>query len=81
MLRGRDPTGKPLRERRREGFLRRIRGYFKTTRYGEPDVDPAEVARAVFRALARKVSEGEIERALRILPRELRELWPEIHSV
>jgi len=74
---GWDPTGKPVKERHKEEFLRHIYDYFKTTRYGEPDVDPEEIAGAVFRVLARKVSEGEIEDVVRILPRELRELWPD----
>jgi len=78
---GWDPTGKPLKERHKEEFLRHIYRYFKTTRYGEPDVDPEQVARAVFRVLARRVSEGEIEDVVRILPRELRELWPETSAV
>lgn len=73
---GWDPTGKPVKERHKEDFLRHIHKYFKTTRYSEPDVDPEQVARAVFRVLARRVSEGEIEDVKHILPRELRELWP-----
>ena len=74
---GWDPTGKPVKERRKEDFLRHIHNYFKTTRYGEPNVDPEQVARAVFRVLARRVSAGEIEDVVRILPTELRGLWPE----
>ena len=74
---GWDPTGKPVKERHKEDFLRHIHDYFKTTRYGEPNVDPEQVARAVFRVLARRVSAGEIEDVVRILPTELRELWPE----
>ena len=74
---GWDPTGKPVKERHKEDFLRHIHNYFKTTRYGEPNVDPEQVARAVFRVLARRVSAGEIEDVVRILPTELRELWPE----
>ncbi len=74
---GWDPTDKPVKERRKEDFLRHVFERFKTTRSGEPDVDPETVARAVFRVLARRVSEGEIEDVVHILPRELRELWPE----
>ncbi len=74
---GWDPTGKPVKERHKEDFLAHIYRAFKTTRAGEPDVDPEAVARAVFRVLARKISEGEIEDIARILPREIRELWPE----
>ncbi len=78
---GWDPTGKPVKERHREDFLNNIRRYFKTARYAEPNVDPEEVARAVFRVLARRISEGEIEDVIHILPRELRELWPEAEAV
>ncbi len=74
---GWDPTGKPVKERHKEDFLAHIYRAFKTTRAGEPDIDPEAVARAVFRVLARKISEGEIEDIARILPREIRELWPE----
>ncbi len=74
---GWDPTGKPVKERHKEDFLNHIYRYFKITRYGEPDVDPEKIARAVFKVLARRVSEGEIEDVLHILPRELRELWPQ----
>jgi uncharacterized protein (DUF2267 family) len=38
-------------------------------------VDP-EAARAVFGVLAKKVSEGELQDILGLLPRELKELWP-----
>ncbi len=75
---GWDPTGKPLKERHKEDFLRHIERYFKTTRQGE--VDAERIARAVFRVLARRVSKGEIEDIVHILPRELRELWPQIQT-
>ena len=69
---GWDPTGKPVRERRVEGFLVWIAQQF-------PDrglVDPEVIARAVFRTLARRVSEGEIEDVKHVLPAGIRELWP-----
>ena len=69
---GWDPTGKPVRERRVEGFLVWIAQHF-------PDralVDPEVIARAVFRTLARRVSEGEIEDVKHVLPAGIRELWP-----
>jgi uncharacterized protein (DUF2267 family) len=74
---GWDPTDKPLKERHKEEFLGHIYRAFKTTRAGEPDVDPEKVARAVFKVLCKKISEGEIEDILHILPKHLRELWPE----
>jgi len=53
-----DPTGKPVWERRVDGFLAWIAQQ-------SPDrglVDPEVIARAVFRMLSRRVSDGEIER-------------------
>jgi uncharacterized protein (DUF2267 family) len=67
---GWDPTGKPIRERRPEAFLVWIAQEFPG------DLDPDVVARAVFRVLARRVSEGEIEDVKHMLPASLRELWP-----
>jgi len=74
---GWDPSGKPVKERHKEAFLEQIQRYFKTGRYARTEVDPERVARAVFRVLANRVSEGEIEDVLHVLPRELRELWPQ----
>jgi uncharacterized protein (DUF2267 family) len=69
---GWDPTGKPIKERRKESFLARIEGYFSD----DESVDPEQVARAVFAVLEHRVTEGEIEDLKHILPAELRELWP-----
>lgn len=63
------PTGKPLKERKREEFLARIAGEFDAE-------DPERIAGAVFKVLAKRVSEGEIEQVKHLLPAELRELWP-----
>jgi uncharacterized protein (DUF2267 family) len=67
-----DPTGKPLRARHKEQFLVQIERYFRQ----DDHVDPEKVARAVFAVLERRVSEGEIEDVLHVLPAEIRELWP-----
>jgi uncharacterized protein (DUF2267 family) len=69
---GWDPTGKPLRMRHKEEFLGRIEQHFR----GDDYIDPEQVARAVFRVLAQRVSEGEIEDVKHVLPAELQELWP-----
>jgi uncharacterized protein (DUF2267 family) len=66
---GWDPSGKALKEHHRSAFLARILSEFD----GD---DPAEVARAVFRVLAGRVSEGEIEDLKHVLPSEVRDLWP-----
>ncbi len=68
---GWDPTGKPLRLRRPEGFLALIAQEFPR------DLDDYEpLARAVFAVLARRVSEGEIEDVKQVLPEGIREFWP-----
>ncbi len=63
---------KPLKERRKEAFLAHIASAFRDS----PDVDPEEVARAVFQVMARHVTGGEIEGVKHCLPTELRSLWP-----
>jgi uncharacterized protein (DUF2267 family) len=68
---GWDPTDKPVRERRLEGFLAGMAVELPN------DVDdPEPVARAVFSVLAKRVSEGEIEDIKQLLPTPIRELWP-----
>ncbi len=66
------PDGKAVRKMDREAFLDRISGTFRN----DPDIDPEEVVRAVFRFLSKKVTDGEIEDIKRIMPADLRELWP-----
>jgi uncharacterized protein (DUF2267 family) len=68
---GWDPSGKPIKERRAEAFLVWIAQEFPSR-----ELDPDVVARAVFRVLARRISEGEIEDVKHMLPASLRELWP-----
>jgi uncharacterized protein (DUF2267 family) len=68
---GWDPTGKPLKERHRDEFLKRI-----TQELGPYEIDADEAARAVFLVLANRISEGEIEDVEHVLPREIRDLWP-----
>jgi len=70
---GWDPTNKPLRERHREQFLAHVRQPFRD----DDQIDPEEVARAVFTVLHRRVTEGEIEDVKHILPAEIRALWPD----
>jgi uncharacterized protein (DUF2267 family) len=38
-------------------------------------MDPEQIARGIFRVLARRISAGEIEDIKHLLPAELRELW------
>ena len=68
---GWNPTGKPLKQRHREEFLERI-----SQELSPHETDPECVARAVFRVLANRISEGEIDDIEHVLPAEIRDLWP-----
>jgi uncharacterized protein (DUF2267 family) len=70
---GWDPTDKPLKIRHKDQFLDHIRQELR----GTDPIDPEGTARAVFMVLSNRVSEGEIENVKRMLPSEIRELWPE----
>lgn len=65
-------AGKPLKERRREDFLAHIKHDFRD----DDRMGPEAIARAVFTVIARHASAGEVEDVKRILPAELRALWP-----
>ncbi len=69
---GWDPSKTPVKIRHKEAFLERIAREFTQ----EPDLDAEAVARAVFKTLERHITPGEIEDIQRMLPKELRELWP-----
>ena len=72
------PHGKPIKERKREEFLAHIHEAFRQ----DPDVDPAQITRAVFQVLADHVTSGEIEKVKKTLPSEIRSLWPEeVHAL
>lgn len=63
---------KPHKERHREEFLRHITDAFKD----DVHINAERITRAVFKVLAKHISKGEIDDVKRILPHELRELWP-----
>jgi uncharacterized protein (DUF2267 family) len=67
------PAGKPNKTRGKDEFLMPIREQFR----GDPDIDPERVARAVFKVLGKRVTEGEIQDVKSMLPKDLAELWPE----
>jgi uncharacterized protein (DUF2267 family) len=69
---GWDPSHKPETIRNQRDFLVRIADAF----IEDAPSDAGEIARGVFRVLESRVSQGEIDDILHILPRELRELWP-----
>jgi len=62
----------PPKERRSDQFLARI-----AQELPRGDVDEAEgMARAVFALLKMRIADGEIEDVKRVLPEEIRHLWP-----
>jgi uncharacterized protein (DUF2267 family) len=63
------PHGKPLKQHREE-FLAHIAAECPAVGRG-----PEQVAKTVFRTIARHVTEGEIEKVKQSLPADLRELW------
>ena len=65
------PAGKPVKYRTKEEFLWPVREAFKN----DPEVDPEHIARAVYRVLCHRISEGEISDIRGILPKQLWEMW------
>jgi uncharacterized protein (DUF2267 family) len=62
---------KPVKERRKEQFLEHIRKDM-----GSDYVDCEEVANAVFKVVASRISRGELEDIKHVMPKQLRGLWP-----
>jgi uncharacterized protein (DUF2267 family) len=67
------PAGKPVKERKKEEFLAHIAAAFQN----DPDVNPEDIARAVFQVIAQHVTPGEIKHVKLTLPGEIRSLWAE----
>jgi uncharacterized protein (DUF2267 family) len=65
------PAGKPLREKR-GSFLDQLAADYRDRFDGEPE----EIARAVFRVLARHITPGEVEKVAHVFPTGVRNLWP-----
>ena len=55
-------------------FLERIHSEFPAGQ----DLDPERIARAVFSTMWAKIEPGEVAKLTRMLPEELRELWPRV---
>ena len=69
---GWDPRLVPPKERHADQFLARI-----AQELPRGDLDEAEgMARAVFALLKMRIADGEIEDVKRVLPEEIRHLWP-----
>jgi uncharacterized protein (DUF2267 family) len=70
---GWNPSGKPVKERKKEDFLAHIEIACK----GHAEIYPEELAWAVFKLLDRRVSAGEIRDIKHVLPAAIRSLWPQ----
>jgi uncharacterized protein (DUF2267 family) len=64
------PAGKPRRDRHKEAFLNNVRKHLERAH----TLDAETIARGAFRVLARHLPEAESIK--RLLPAELRRLWP-----
>lgn len=62
----------PSRERHVEDFLDRIEANLPRN----SQIDAGDCARATFSALAKCLDRGEVEKLTRLLPAEIRSLWP-----
>ena len=69
---GYNPSGKPLRERKKEEFLAHVKQNYPL---GEL-LDVQRVIQAVFSVLSRHVTQGEIDDVRSNLPRDFQDLWP-----
>lgn len=65
-------TGTPTRERHLQDFLDQVRALLPDNLRKEAD----RMVRAVFELLAEKVTPGEVEKVVKVLPEALRGLWP-----
>lgn len=66
------PSSMPSRERTKEGFLDSVRQSLRNN----TTVDPEGACRAVFALLGLKVTQGEVEDVIGMLPEPVRRMWP-----
>lgn len=69
------PAHKPVKERERDAFLKRVHDGFRQMPTDEP-IDAEAVVHAVFGLLSRRLSDSG-RGARHSLPKSLRSLWPE----
>lgn len=67
------PSGKPERYRTRDEFLKQI----ETALEGAIFMNPEGAARAVLGVVAQRVPEGQVQDMIRMLPDEVRTLFPQ----
>lgn len=67
------PAGKPEKIRHQEDFLARVGEGLADTR----PIGAKDAACAVFKVVSRHIDRGECEKVERVLPKEIRMLWPD----
>jgi uncharacterized protein (DUF2267 family) len=72
-----DPTGKPLPLRTGNDFLVNLSAYMARDPAGSSQANPEVLARAVFRLLEKKTTDGEMGDVQHLMPGVLLELWPQ----
>lgn len=73
---GWQPEKTPVKERTRDEFLTHVTDAFLF----DVNADSRQIAHAVFNAIARHVTSGEVEKVKHALPSGIRELWSEPQS-
>lgn len=68
------PGTTPNKERSKEEFLAHIQDYFENI---DPSIDAELLVRAVFKVLAQRVSQGEIDQVKNMMKPDMQALWPE----
>ncbi len=66
-----DPSKTPVKDRHMEDFLAHIKQNYR----GDGEVRMDDMAKAVFRVLRKKITEGEIRDVTGMMPQDLLELW------
>lgn len=62
----------PTKERHLAEFIEHVRGCMARNR----NIDPESAARATFAVMAERMDSGEVAKVKKLLPEELRVLWP-----
>jgi uncharacterized protein (DUF2267 family) len=65
-------AGTPTKERHVEGFIEHVRRQLPKA----STTDPEQAARATFVVLRQRLDPGEFNKLVKMLPPELRQLWP-----
>lgn len=66
------PAAMPSKERSARAFLDSVRDSLRTN----ANIGPEQAVTATFKLLERRISAGEIADVKRMMPTEVRELWP-----